>query len=265
MAGNSRLGVFIFTAASGGLPSQEVTFAKIAQQQGYQTALIGKWSLSYYYTTGITAKQHMSLWVVEAANSIAAKMRSAEFAVEPLGLTLGSRSSPGFRSDSWCKCRSWMCCRWRSNDFWVWPPRIFCRSGKWHLGLSCESRDDHCHHPNAHGFHYFFGIPLTNLRDCQPGHGTVFQIQKYLPYRTLGTVVASTVLLSLTGLISIRKLTLGLLAAAAVAAGLFGGFILIIPTFNCVLMKDHRVVEQPFASENLTQKMTHEAVDFIKR
>lgn len=42
IAGYSRLGVFIFNAASGGLPNHEVTFAKIAQQQGYETALIGK-------------------------------------------------------------------------------------------------------------------------------------------------------------------------------------------------------------------------------
>lgn len=41
IAGDSELGVFVFNAASGGLPSQEVTFAKIAQQQGYETALIG--------------------------------------------------------------------------------------------------------------------------------------------------------------------------------------------------------------------------------
>ncbi|CAG06631.1 unnamed protein product, partial [Tetraodon nigroviridis] len=41
MAGNLRLGVFIFNAASGGLPSQEITFARIAKQQGYETALIG--------------------------------------------------------------------------------------------------------------------------------------------------------------------------------------------------------------------------------
>lgn len=30
-------------------------------------------------------------------------------------------------------------------------------------------------------------------------------------------------------------------------------------------MKDHSVVEQPFVLENLTQKMTREAVDFIER
>lgn len=40
---------------------------------------------------------------------------------------------------------------------------------------------------------------------------------------------------------------------------------MIIPSFNCVLMKDHNIVEQPFVSENLTQRMTHEAVDFIER
>ncbi|XP_056883898.1 steryl-sulfatase isoform X1 [Takifugu flavidus] len=178
MAGNLRLGVFIFNAASGGLPSQEVTFAKIAQQQGYETALIGKW----------------------------------------------------------------------------------------HLGLNCESRDDHCHHPNAHGFNYFFGIPLTNLRDCQPGHGTVFQIHKYLPYRTLGTVLASTVLLYFSGLIRIsRKRVFCLLAAAVLVVSFIVGFIMIIPLFNCVLMKDHSIVEQPFVSENLTQRMTREAVDFIER
>lgn len=42
VAGHLRPGVFIFNAASGGLPTEEVTFAKVARQQGYETALIGK-------------------------------------------------------------------------------------------------------------------------------------------------------------------------------------------------------------------------------
>ncbi len=46
IAGNGRPGVFIFNAASGGLPRQEFTFAKIAKQQGYETALIGTVQLS---------------------------------------------------------------------------------------------------------------------------------------------------------------------------------------------------------------------------
>ncbi|XP_054479985.1 steryl-sulfatase isoform X2 [Anoplopoma fimbria] len=178
VAGYQRPGVFLFNAASGGLPSQEVTFATVVKQQGYETALIGKW----------------------------------------------------------------------------------------HLGLNCKSRGDHCHHPSIHGFNYFFGIPVTNLRDCQPGHGTVFQIHKYLPYRTLVIVLVTAASLHYLGLIVIRRgLILGLLSLLAVLTGLIAGFIMMMPYLNCVLMRNHRVVEQPFTSENLTQRMTHEAVDFMER
>ncbi|XP_028320926.1 steryl-sulfatase [Gouania willdenowi] len=178
LVGNDRPGVFIFNAASGGLPVQEMTFAKIAKQQGYETSLIGKW----------------------------------------------------------------------------------------HLGLNCESTTDHCHHPSKHGFDYFFGIPLTNLRDCQPGHGTVFQLYKYLPYRTLVIVLITAGLLEYSGFIRIRRgLILGVCAMCAIMSGLFLGYLRIVPYLNCILMRDHRIVEQPFQSENLTLKMTQEAVDFIQR
>ncbi|VTJ88724.1 Hypothetical predicted protein [Marmota monax] len=41
MASWNRIGVYIFTASSGGLPPSEVTFAKLLKSQGYSTALIG--------------------------------------------------------------------------------------------------------------------------------------------------------------------------------------------------------------------------------
>ncbi|CAB1414605.1 unnamed protein product [Pleuronectes platessa] len=44
--------------------------------------------------------------------------------------------------------------------------------GKWHLGVNCEHRGDHCHHPNQHGFSYFYGLPFTLFNDCMPGEGT---------------------------------------------------------------------------------------------
>ncbi|XP_008323494.1 steryl-sulfatase isoform X2 [Cynoglossus semilaevis] len=171
-------GVFIFTAASGGLTDQELTFAKLVKEQGYETALIGKW----------------------------------------------------------------------------------------HLGLNCERSDDHCHHPGIHGFSYFFGIPLTNLRDCQPGHGTVFVVHKFLPYREITVVLATAVFLHYFGIIIIhRGLILCLLSLLLLVTGLILGFITLAPYFNCVLMRNHRVLEQPFHSENLTQRMTQEAADFIQR
>lgn len=48
IAGYSRPAVFIFNAASGGLPSQELTFAKIAKQECYETALVGTLQLSFH-------------------------------------------------------------------------------------------------------------------------------------------------------------------------------------------------------------------------
>ncbi|XP_068165440.1 steryl-sulfatase [Antennarius striatus] len=182
LASDSGAGVFIFNAASGGLPSHEVTFAKIAQQRGYETALIGKW----------------------------------------------------------------------------------------HLGLNCDRRDDHCHHPHAHGFQHFFGVPLTNLRDCQPGHGTVFRVHRYVPYgavlRTLGGVWIAALLLHRTGVVTVRRwMLVGPLVLLAVAVAMVVGLILAVPYLNCVLMRDEQVLEQPFRAENLTQTMTREAVDFLER
>ncbi|OWJ99388.1 STS [Cervus elaphus hippelaphus] len=46
MASRSRVGVFVFSASSGGLPPSEITFAKLLKDQGYSTALIGNESFS---------------------------------------------------------------------------------------------------------------------------------------------------------------------------------------------------------------------------
>lgn len=47
MASHGRLGVFLFSASSGGLPPNEVTFAKLLKGQGYTTGLVGEdWAQS---------------------------------------------------------------------------------------------------------------------------------------------------------------------------------------------------------------------------
>lgn len=94
----------------------------------------------------------------------------------------------------------------------------------------------------------------------------MFQVQKYLPYRSAVIVCATATLLHCIGVVAIsHRLILRAVALFATLALLFGGFLVAVPSFNCVLMRDHDVVEQPFDAESLTQRMTHEAVDFIER
>ncbi|OPJ69553.1 steryl-sulfatase [Patagioenas fasciata monilis] len=143
MAAFSRVGVFLFSASSGGLPSEEITFTKLLKQRGYATALIGKW----------------------------------------------------------------------------------------HLGMNCESSNDFCHHPLSHGFDYFYGLTVTNFRDCKPGQGSVFLkgVQKTLviPVQIAGITLVSLAIVQYIGLL--------------------------------------KIIQQPLSYENLTQRLTKEAMQFISR
>lgn len=58
-------------------------------------------------------------------------------------------------------------------------------AGKWHLGVNCERRGDHCHHPNQHGFSYFYGLPFTLFNDCVPGEGNDILQDLQLTLQTL--------------------------------------------------------------------------------
>ncbi|XP_059912268.1 steryl-sulfatase [Gadus macrocephalus] len=179
MVGLGRVGAYIFSASSGGLPSNEVTFAKLAKGQGYNTALIGKW----------------------------------------------------------------------------------------HLGLNCERAGDHCHHPANHGFDLFYGTPMTHLRDCIAGHGSVFaQVWPYVRYVVAASFWTAVLCFAcLPAPFGGWRVGLGLLLIGAAAAGLYLVFDHLIGALNCVLMRDQQVVEKPYVSEDLTARMTWEAVDFMER
>uniref|UniRef100_A0A8C6S793 Arylsulfatase D n=1 Tax=Neogobius melanostomus TaxID=47308 RepID=A0A8C6S793_9GOBI len=114
--------------------------------------------------------------------------------------------------------------------------------GKWHLGVSCESRGDHCHHPNHHGFSFFYGLPFTLFNDCVPGH-----------VRALGLLDISAGLL--------LSLLLLLLCSSSVWLLPFQ----LLARWNCVLMRDGQVVEQPLRVETLSQRLLQEAQGFVHR
>ncbi|XP_007442293.2 steryl-sulfatase-like [Python bivittatus] len=182
MASLNRLGVFLFSASSGGLPAEEITFAKLLQQEGYSTGLIGKW----------------------------------------------------------------------------------------HLGINCNSSHDFCHHPLNHGFDHFYGIPVNNIRDCRPGHGSVFikGIKMYIPsiLQMTGIAVITLEVMRYLGLLKIPCRVIGylfLLAVALVAIVLF--FFNNFRHLNCFLMRNYSIIQQPWTYENLTQRFTEDAKYFIRR
>ncbi|XP_055965483.1 steryl-sulfatase [Sorex fumeus] len=182
IASRSRVGVFIFTASSGGLPPGEVTFAKLLREQGYHTALVGKW----------------------------------------------------------------------------------------HLGVHCADTSDFCHHPLSHGFEHFYGLPLTNLRDCKPGAGSVFgtgvRLLVFVPLQGLAIALVTLAALQRLGLLRVPPLVFGLLLAAAAALlALLVAFLHTYRPLNCFLMRGRDITQQPLSYERLTQRLTAEATQYLRR
>ncbi|XP_069802361.1 steryl-sulfatase-like [Dendropsophus ebraccatus] len=180
LAAESIFGAFVFSASSGGLPKNEITFAEILKKEGYSTGIIGKW----------------------------------------------------------------------------------------HLGLNKDHRDDFYHHPLNHGFDYFYGITVTHLRDCIPGNGSVFLAgaAPYLKQTLVIAVITFFTLLFLNYIVSLkipRKLFGYVLLCLIIFVAPIVFFFWKFQYLNCFLMRNYKVIQQPPVYENLTQRMTSEAVKFI--
>ncbi|KAG9349353.1 hypothetical protein JZ751_027796 [Albula glossodonta] len=182
LGSTGRVQVLLFLGGSGGLPPNEITFAKLLQRQGYSTGIVGKW----------------------------------------------------------------------------------------HLGVNCESRNDHCHHPNQHGFDYFYGLPFTNFNDCKLGEGkdVLVDLQRALwDFSVLaGLAIATLFGLRVCGLLEVSLKAIALLAVI----GLLGLVVWFVPfellqTWNCILMRNHEVIEQPMNLDTLTQRLMGEAERFVER
>ncbi|NXI59959.1 ARSD Arylsulfatase, partial [Chloroceryle aenea] len=142
--------------------------------------------------------------------------------------------------------------------------------GKWHQGVNCESFNDHCHHPLNHGFDYFYGMPFTLLNNCQenkpPELDVALQAKLWLYSQITILAVLTLTAGKLTGLISIHW---KIIACFTLMGGLFFiswyssyGF---VRYWNCILMRNHDVTEQPMRLERTASLMLKEAVSFIKR
>uniref|UniRef100_A0A8C3W231 Arylsulfatase D n=1 Tax=Catagonus wagneri TaxID=51154 RepID=A0A8C3W231_9CETA len=142
--------------------------------------------------------------------------------------------------------------------------------GKWHQGVNCESRTDHCHHPLNHGFDEFYGMPFTLVNDCHPGRppevGAALRgrLWLYTQVMALGTVTVAAG--KALGLISVPwKLAWG--AASLVLLFFISwyasfGF---VRRWNCILMRNRDVVEQPMALGSAASLLRRETLSYIER
>lgn len=143
-------------------------------------------------------------------------------------------------------------------------------TGKWHLGVNCESRNDHCHHPNNHGFDFFYGLPFTFFNDCKPGEGKDVLVDLQEMLWQISALVALTFLTLLlvraVGLLQVRLtlvVFLGVLSLLSFSVW-FVPFEL-LRTWNCIIMRNSEVVEQPMNPETLNARLMREAELFVER
>ncbi|XP_015281997.1 PREDICTED: arylsulfatase D-like [Gekko japonicus] len=142
--------------------------------------------------------------------------------------------------------------------------------GKWHQGVNCEHRNDHCHHPLKHGFDYFYGMPFSMMGDCQitqpPEMAAPLRIRLWSYSQWIALAVLTLIAAKLTQLIRLSWKTIFLLA--------FSGLLFFVSWFssygfirywNCVMMRNYEVTEQPMKVERATSLMLREAISFIER
>ncbi|XP_016075267.1 PREDICTED: arylsulfatase H isoform X1 [Miniopterus natalensis] len=142
--------------------------------------------------------------------------------------------------------------------------------GKWHQGLSCASRDDHCYHPLNHGFDYFYGMPFGLLSDCRASETP--ELHRWVRIK-LGISTAAIGLLPLLPLIPRFTrwfpvpwgiiVTFGLLAFVFFV-GWFSSYGF-VRRWNCILMRNHEIVQQPMREDRVSALMLKEALSFIDR
>uniref|UniRef100_A0A3Q4MYY9 Arylsulfatase H n=1 Tax=Neolamprologus brichardi TaxID=32507 RepID=A0A3Q4MYY9_NEOBR len=143
--------------------------------------------------------------------------------------------------------------------------------GKWHLGVNCKHRRDHCHHPNQHGFSYFYGLPFTLFNDCVPGEGSdvLVDLQQIFLNPAFVCLCATCfqVCVRVCGLFEVGLWLLVLLFFLCIlATAVWYVPFKFLPTWNCIIMRNQEVIEQPMTMETLPQRFkTNNHMAFVQR
>ncbi|XP_014651017.1 PREDICTED: arylsulfatase F [Ceratotherium simum simum] len=142
--------------------------------------------------------------------------------------------------------------------------------GKWHQGLNCLSRSDHCHHPYNYGFDYYYGMPFTLFEPCWPDPSRDAELAIGSKIWLCVQLVAITVLTLTIGKLS-RWISVpwSLILSMILFIFLLGYFWFSSYTsplyWECLLMREHEITEQPMKAERAGSIMVKEAVSFLER
>jgi hypothetical protein len=144
---------------------------------------------------------------------------------------------------------------------------IFLSTGKWHLGWSESKYNDNIHHPLNHGFNYYYGHPLTNVRDwMDDGESMLMALDPTIYWRALASIVA--IMLPLYFLKKRNYVGLKILYTTFIIACLAWGYFFFsfnnLLLLNSVLYRNFDLVEQPIKLETLSDRYTRESIEFIE-
>ncbi|XP_049623765.1 arylsulfatase F-like [Suncus etruscus] len=136
---------------------------------------------------------------------------------------------------------------------------------KWHLGLNCHGRDDHCHHPSHYGFESFYGMPYTLVDTCWPNPTRDTQLALFVQH-LIALTVLSFVLGKVLRVVSTSWFFLLYLGALLFLLSYFWSSSHTSSLYwDCVLMRGHDITEQPMKAERAASIMIEEATSFLER
>ncbi len=141
------------------------------------------------------------------------------------------------------------------------------------MGLNCDTYGDFCHHPLKQGFDFFYGVPLTNLRNFgDDEHELIDQASKRFPWLWPGlyayVVGVITILFTVWWNNGLSTFKLGLLLLLLLApAAIFRNILLHFANIKQnegIVMRNYDIVQQPINLTRFTHRLVREAHDFLR-
>ncbi|XP_070545921.1 arylsulfatase H-like [Ptychodera flava] len=142
--------------------------------------------------------------------------------------------------------------------------------GKWHLGFGSGGK----YLPTKHGFDYFYGIPMTHIEICGPSAGgnrlwrSFISRYVYFTYKLWTGLFVGGLIFWVFSFIGSRALICLLLVVFLFAlAGYYilSEFTIVGARESCILMRNDDIIKQPYKAENMTLKLTQEALHYVEK